>query len=98
MRLTRPTPPALTVCRPAQAQRRRARTAGTEPILCRGAACALPGLQTLPFESIAVFVARTRRARRRIREFNGDDVTSAFSRIRLWLSATAAGRPGWCAA
>ena len=31
--LTRPTHPALTVCRPAQAQRRRARTAGTEPIL-----------------------------------------------------------------
>ena len=28
----------------------------------------------------------------------GDDVTSAFWRIRLWLSATAAGRPGWCAA
>ena len=31
--LTRPTHPALIVCRPAQAQRRRARTAGTEPIL-----------------------------------------------------------------
>ncbi|PLL16112.1 hypothetical protein CWN23_22330 [Klebsiella pneumoniae] len=96
--LTRPTHPALIVCRPAQAQRRRARTAGTEPILCRVAAVALPGLQPLPFESIAVFVARTRRARRRIRECNGDDVTSAFSRIHLWLSATAAGRPGWCAA
>ncbi|HBY0223540.1 TPA: hypothetical protein MIY62_11145 [Klebsiella pneumoniae] len=44
-RLTRPTHPALIVCRPAQAQRRRARTAGTEPILCRVAAVALPGLQ-----------------------------------------------------
>ncbi|PJR57826.1 hypothetical protein CWM64_07265 [Klebsiella sp. I-Nf8] len=71
---------------------------GLEPHLCRVAAYALPGLQPLPFESIAVFVARTRRARRRLREFNGDDVTSAFWRIRLWLSATAAGRPGWCAA
>ncbi|HBY4916948.1 TPA: hypothetical protein MIV25_26210, partial [Klebsiella pneumoniae] len=82
----------------AQAQRRRAMAAGSEPHLCRVAAGALPGLQPLPFESIAVFVARTRRARRRIRECNGDDVTSAFSRIHLWLSATAAGRPGWCAA
>ncbi|HBZ1012164.1 hypothetical protein DMP40_09365 [Klebsiella pneumoniae] len=72
--------------------------AGSEPHLCRVAARALPGLHPLPFESIAVFVARTRRARRRIRECNGDDVTSAFSRIHLWLSATAAGRPGWCAA
>ncbi|AZR63634.1 hypothetical protein ELE18_15440 [Klebsiella quasipneumoniae] len=46
MRHTRPTHPALTVCRPAQAQRRRARTAGTEPILCRVAAVALPGLRS----------------------------------------------------
>ncbi|AZJ05410.1 hypothetical protein BME36_016400 [Klebsiella quasipneumoniae subsp. similipneumoniae] len=46
LRLTRPTHPALTVCRPAQAQRRRARTAGTEPILCRVAAVALPGLRS----------------------------------------------------
>ncbi|MGC8127497.1 hypothetical protein ACP2ZX_28660, partial [Klebsiella pneumoniae subsp. pneumoniae] len=41
-RLTRPTHPALIVCRPAHAQRRRARTAGTELILCRVAAAPYP--------------------------------------------------------
>ncbi len=45
--LTRPTHPALIVCRPAQAQRRRARTAGTEPILCRVAAAPYPAYKTL---------------------------------------------------
>ena len=44
LRLTRPTHPALTVCRPAQVQRRRARTAGAEPLLCR-VALRLPSLQ-----------------------------------------------------
>ena len=44
--LTRPTHPALIVCRPAQAQRRRARTAGTEPILCRVAAAPYPAYKT----------------------------------------------------
>ncbi|MBX4564582.1 hypothetical protein CF042_36120 [Klebsiella pneumoniae] len=35
--------------RPTQAQRRRAIAAGTEPLLCRAAADALPGLRSVPF-------------------------------------------------
>ncbi|PLG18544.1 hypothetical protein B6J05_07765 [Klebsiella quasipneumoniae] len=42
LRLTRPTCPGLTASRSAQAQRRRARTAGTEPVLCRVAAAPYP--------------------------------------------------------
>ncbi|HBZ1181307.1 TPA: hypothetical protein MJD79_08210 [Klebsiella pneumoniae] len=37
--------PTYTTPRPAQAQRRRAIAAGTEPLLCRAAADALPGLR-----------------------------------------------------
>ncbi len=44
LRLTRPTCPGLTASRPAQAQRRRARTAGTCADFVPGGGCALPGL------------------------------------------------------
>ncbi|ARX36944.1 hypothetical protein AM404_00810 [Klebsiella pneumoniae] len=37
--------PTYTTPRPTQAQRRRAIAAGTEPLLCRAAADALPGLR-----------------------------------------------------
>ncbi|STV19175.1 Uncharacterised protein [Klebsiella pneumoniae] len=47
LRLTRPTRPAPTVCRPGKQRRRRAMASGTELRLCRVAAGALPGLQGL---------------------------------------------------
>ncbi len=47
LRLTRPTRPAPTVCRPGKQLRRRAMASGTELRLCRVAAGALPGLQGL---------------------------------------------------
>ena len=48
LRLTRPTGSShrLTLRRPAQAQRRRARTAGAEPLLCRAAATPCPAYIT----------------------------------------------------
>ncbi len=46
-RLTRPTRPAPTVCRPGKQLRRQAMASGTELRLCRVAAGALPGLQGL---------------------------------------------------
>ncbi|RNU84081.1 hypothetical protein B9040_001290 [Klebsiella pneumoniae] len=44
LRLTRPTRPAPTVCRPGKQRRRQAMASGTELLLCRMAAGALPGL------------------------------------------------------
>ncbi|MBD3700579.1 hypothetical protein IE991_01815 [Klebsiella pneumoniae] len=42
LRLTRPTRPALTVCRPGKQRRRRAMASGTELLLCRVAATPYP--------------------------------------------------------
>ena len=42
LRLTRPTRPALTVCRPGKQLRRRAMASGTELHLCRVAAAPYP--------------------------------------------------------
>ncbi|AVB73919.1 TPA: hypothetical protein MHN43_04800 [Klebsiella pneumoniae] len=48
--------------RPAQAQRRRARTAGAEPLLCRVAAYALPDLHFLAICSLGQRSRKTRPA------------------------------------
>ncbi len=57
---TRPTHPALIVCRPAQAQRRRARTAGTELIFVPGGGCAATRPKFVrPVVNLFTFLAET---------------------------------------
>ncbi len=72
LRLTRPTRPALTVCRPGKQRRRRAMASGTELLLYRVAAAPYPaynpksplaqGLLKLPVLAASTSLRRSRKA------------------------------------
>ncbi|MEH9318851.1 hypothetical protein SG619_20075 [Klebsiella pneumoniae] len=72
LRLTRPTRPSLTVCRPGKQRRRRAMASGTELLLCRVAAAPYPaynpksplalGLLKLPVLAASTSLRRSRKA------------------------------------
>ncbi len=72
LRLTRPTRPAPTVCRPGKQRRRQAMASGTELLLCRVAAAPYPaynpksplalGLLKLPMLAASTSLRRSRKA------------------------------------